>query len=439
MANMIYRFPDNFMWGTATSAYQVEGGNLNNNWSAWEQEPDRIVNGERAGRACDWWRGRWREDFDRAAECGQNALRISIEWSRVQPEEGRWDEQAIETYRAMLQGLVQRKLTPFVALHHFTDPLWFVEKGGWQSETAPEDFVKFVEKVVEATHEYVGYWIPFNEPNVLVVEGYLEGLFPPGEQDMQAALRAAENLVRAHGLAYETIHHIQPEAMVGIAHNYRPFWPANPGSPLDQLTAKVLHQAYNNSFIELMTKGHTRILHKRLQVPEAAKSLDFLGINYYTGDRVGFSLKPPLFHQPSFPPEAALSENGFIANLPEGIYEALEWGHGYGLPMIVTENGVEDASDSLRPRYLLEHLHQVWRAWNQQWPVLGYFHWTLVDNFEWERGWTQRFGLWALDTATQTRIPRPSARLYERICREKGVSSEAVKAYAPEVFEKIFP
>ncbi len=179
----------------------------------------------------------------------------------------------------------------------------------------------------------------------------------------------------------------------------------------------------------------------RVRIPEAAHTQDFLGVNYYTRDRVAFDpfLPGQAFGRNYFPKDADLSGTGFISNEPEGMFEALRWAHGYGVPLMVTENGVEDANDTMRPRYLAQHIHQVWRAVNFNWQIKGYFYWSLVDNFEWERGWSQRFGLWGLDVATQARRKRPSADLYAAICRENGLSSEMVSRYAPEVFSKIFP
>ncbi len=174
---------------------------------------------------------------------------------------------------------------------------------------------------------------------------------------------------------------------------------------------------------------------------EVKGTQDFLGINYYSRDYVAFNLLSPseLFTRRFYLPGADLSSNGFIANAPLGMFQALKWGLKFNLPMIITENGVEDADDHLRPRYLVQHLHQVWRAVNFNYPVKGFFHWTLVDNFEWERGWTQRFGLWELDVETQARRKRPSADMFAEICRENGISSELVARYAPEIFEAMFP
>ncbi len=441
MPQATYHFPIGFQWGTATAAHQVEGGNINNNWAAWEAEPGRIKNGHKSGAACDWWGGRWKDDFDRAKETGQNAHRLSVEWSRIQPEADRWDENALNYYREIIRGLVDRGLTPMVTLHHFTDPLWIVEKGGWENAETPALFEKFVAKVGNALKEYVTTWVTINEPNVYTYGGYLNGGFPPGKNDMEAAFNVMTNLLRGHAAAYRTIHAIQKQARVGFAVNYRSFQPRRSWSPFDRWIANFLHQNYNASFIDCLVNGKFRFATKSTSVPEAVKTQDFVGINYYTRDLITF--KPlqfaRFFHQANFPPNTELSDTGFLANVPEGMFESLKFANRYQLPIIVTENGVEDADDDLRPRYTIEHIHQIWRAVNFNWPVKGYYHWSLVDNFEWERGWTQRFGLWGLDLENQVRIRRSSVDVYAAICHENGISSEMVQQYAPQIFSKLFP
>ena len=151
------------------------------------------------------------------------------------------------------------------------------------------------------------------------------------------------------------------------------------------------------------------------------------------------SAKQEMFGRRSSPLGAEISETGFIANVPAGMFHALHWGRQFNVPIYVTENGVEDSDDHLRPQYLVEHLEQVWRAANYNYRVKGYFHWSLVDNFEWERGWTQRWGLWGLDRETQARIRRPSADLYAAICRENGITREMVERWAPKSIERLFP
>ena len=441
MPNATFHFPKDFMWGTATAAHQVEGQNTNNNWYEWENQPGRIINDEKSGLACDWWGGRWKEDLERAVKSGQNAHRLSIEWSRIQPASDQWDEKALDFYQEILRWMIHHKITPMVTLHHFTDPLWLVKMGGWENSSTPALFEKYVRKVVTALEEFVNLWITINEPNVYIMCGWLDGSFPPGKSCMPLAAKVAENMVRGHALAYHTIHELQPEAQVGVAVNYRSLKPARSWFLLDRFPAGIQHQIFNNAFHQTLETGNLNLVLKKVKIPEAAKTQDFIGVNYYSRDLVKFDLRQPgaIFGARSYPKEALLSPTGFIANVPEGMFEALKWAHQFKLPIIVTENGVEDDKDILRPRYTIEHLHQVWKAANFNWRVKGYFHWSLVDNFEWERGWTQRFGLWGVDTKTQKRIRRSSVDLYEAICKENGISSEIVLQYAPEIFDEMFP
>lgn len=443
MPQATFHFPRGFMWGTATAAHQVEGNNVNNQWWAWERQAGRILQEHTSGLACDWWGGRWREDFDRAAESGQNAHRLSVEWSRIQPAPDRWDEEALERYRTMLRGLRERGLTPLVTLHHFTDPYWLFEAGGWENDQVAAHFEKFVRKTVEALKEYVSLWCTINEPNVYALTGYANGAFPPGVNDLKRAMRVQASMLRGHAAAYRAIHQLQPEARVGYALHYRPMVPKNPASPLDRLMRNIRYEGINLAFPSAISTGVMRSPVGKYPVPEAKGTQDYLGINYYSLDTISFNIRnrKELFTHTGFPADADFSDNKFLANIPEGFYETMKWAvRTYpGTPIIVTENGVEDADDHIRPRYLAQHIHQLWRAVNFNWPIKGYLHWSLVDNFEWERGWTQRFGLWELDVETQQRRKRSSADLYAEICRENGLSSGMVQKYCPEVFEKIFP
>jgi beta-glucosidase len=441
MAQATFHFPRGFLWGTATSSHQVEGNNTNNNWYAWENEPGRIVQGDKAGLACDWWNGRWREDLDRAADHGQNAHRFSIEWSRIQPEPERWDEQALDRYLEIVRGLQERDMTPMVTLHHFTDPLWLSQLGGWEYAGIAEAFGKYVSKVVEILKDYVNLWITINEPNVLATMAYLLGCFPPGKKSFRACSKVVINLTRAHAAAYRIIHRLQPQARVGLAINYRGILAGRSRNPLDHWIAGYQSRHFNDTFARAMLDGIVRTPLGNKRVAEAKGTHDFLGVNYYTEEYVSFNLwrRSEVFSKRYFRPGVKVSESGFAANEPEGLRRALDWGRQFKLPMIITENGIEDKDDLLRPRFIAEHVHQAWRAVNSNWPVKGYFHWSLVDNFEWERGWEQRFGLWELDVETQARKKRPSADLYAEICRENGLSADMVARYAPGVFSALFP
>ena len=302
MAQATLKFPRGFIWGTATAAHQVEGNNINNNWYAWEKS-GRIKERQTCGLACDWWGGRWREDFDRAAESGQNSHRLSIEWSRIQPEVNRWDEGALDYYRQMLRGLIERGLSPMVTLHHFTDPLWISELGGWQNEATVSHFNAFVRKSVNALKEYVSWWCTINEPNVYATMAYLAGDFPPGKKSLLAVFKVITNMIRGHAAAYNTIHEIQPEAQVGLAHQYRGFQPARIYSPLDHVVTNFTSYAFNDLIPRTLKNGYLQFMGIRKSLKEIYGTQDFFGLNYYTQEKISFDLFNPggLFSKQFFP------------------------------------------------------------------------------------------------------------------------------------------
>ena len=224
------RFPNGFLWGNATSSHQNEGGNGNNQWYRWEQQ-GRILTGEHAGDAANWWQMA-EDDFDRAEQMENNALRLSIEWSRVEPTEGQWDSAAIERYRSMLQDLYKRHIKPIVTLHHFTEPLWFADRGGFANEANIRFFVRYVEHVVAVLRDLCDFWITINEPNVYATQSYLFGTYPPGEQDMTRTFQVLRNLMWAHVQAFYAIRRVQPQGRIGYCLHYRLFDPAIPFLPL---------------------------------------------------------------------------------------------------------------------------------------------------------------------------------------------------------------
>ncbi len=439
-----YAFPAAFLWGTASSGYQTEGQSVNADWWQWEAGAGHIVGGQQSARACDWWAGqRWREDFDNAARDGHTALRLSVEWSRLEPTPGQWDEAALDHYRQMARGLRERGLTPMVTLHHFVSPHWVTERSLWESAEIVPHFARYVRRVVAALGDQVELWCTLNEPNVFMYSGWVAGLFPPGKKDLRLALRVAQNILNAHAAAYRVIHELQPRALVGLPVHFRPIEPARPGFPLDVWVARAQFELFSSLFLEALHTGRLRqLVWPAVAIPEAKGTQDFIGLQYYTADVARFDLTHPgeLFGRRTFPPGAEVDDAQWYASYPPGFYWSLTWlARRYGLPLFVTENGIGDASDKLRPRYLLTHLRELWRALQLNVDVRGYFHWSLVDNFEWERGWTHRFGLYALDTETLTRTPRPSARLYAEICHSRSLSPDMVARYAPELLATLFP
>ena len=365
-----YHFPKGFLWGTATAAHQVEGNNTNNNWHRWEQEGHTK---HLSGLACDWWGGRWREDMDRAAETGQNAHRFSVEWSRIQPEPDRWDEDALEKYRAMARGMVERGITPMVTLHHFTDPLWLYDRCGWEKPEAVPLFEKFVRKTVEALKEYVSLWTTINEPNIYSLSGYVTGDFPACHKGTKVAMQVMANMLRGHAAAYRAIHEIQPEARAGYALHYRPMLAANQWSPLDRMMRNIHYNGINMAFPSGISTGVMRTPIGNFNIPEAKGTQDFLGLNYYSVDTVKFDLgsAKELFGKRYYPADSDFSATNFIANIPEGLYQSIEWmAKSYpNLPILITENGVEDPDDKLGTPNLYQHLHQYSRALNKRFPV----------------------------------------------------------------------
>lgn len=440
MSEATFTFPNGFLWGTATSSHQVEGNNTNNDWFLWEQE-GHVPEGHTSAVACDWWSGKWQQDFDRAMNSGQNAHRLSIEWSRVQPAHNHFDDAALDFYREMVRGLRQRGIQPMVTLHHFTNPIWLHEMHGWENDDVIDYFQEYTFRVINALSEFVDLWITINEPNILAFNGFFLGDFPPGEKSYRSLYQSMRNMVKAHAAAYQQIHRIQPNAKVGLANHYRGVSPSRDWFLPDRWTAKIVSTTFNNAVPNVLHTGIFRFLGTRTSMPKVKGTQDFFGLNYYTREYVSFA---PFAFQEGFTkrrlnPEAGLSPTRFIANEPTIFFQAIKWAKDFDLPIYITENGIEDSADEIRPQYLIEHLHQMWRGINFNWPVRGYFHWTLVDNFEWERGWTQRFGLWELDLNTQVRTPRRSTSLFEAICHENALTSDHVSLFAPTLKQKMFP
>jgi beta-glucosidase len=440
MSADLLRFPADFRWGTATAAHQVEGDPADSDWWAWEQMPGKVTDGTNAGRACEWWAGRYSEDFDLAQAMGQNALRLSVDWSRIEPREGQWDGQAIARYRDMLSALRTRGIEPMVTLFHFVSPTWLIQKGGWENEAAVRNFERFTAKAVEAFGDLVDFWCTINEPSVYGTYSYLLGLWPPEKHNLAAAFRVIRNQLVAHGLAYRAIHRLQPQARVGLAQHLRVFDPFRPDSIGDRYAARLQDSLFNEMVLGPPTDGVLRPpLALNVKVPELVDSQDYIGLNYYSRDMVTFDITQPglLFTRRFAMPGAEFSMEGWGEIYPEGLYRLLKRLQQYGKPIYVTEVGVPDNDDSKRPRFLITHLAAIHRALAAGVPVKGLYFWSLVDNFEWKEGFSARFGLIGLDLQTGTRTLRESGKLYGEISRTAAITPEMVERYAPEWLETV--
>ncbi|MDP2918439.1 MAG: glycoside hydrolase family 1 protein [bacterium] len=378
-------FPPNFLWGSATSAYQTEGDNKNCDWWQWEKEKGL----EQSGKACDHYH-LFREDFALAKSLNQNSHRLSLEWSRIEPEEGEWNEAEIEHYIQVLKTLKAEGMQVMLSLHHFTLPVWFSKKGGFSKRKNIFYFQRFAELAAKKFSDYVDFWITINEPNVYASHGYLLGNWPPGEKSFWQYQKVIHNLALSHKAAYRKIHKLLPEAKVGIAKNYIDFEAGK--SWADKISCRLAHYFWNRAFYQ-KTKSHH----------------DFLGINYYFHNRIYASLRPPFY--------TVKNENKKISDIgaeiyPEGLCHILLELKKYKLPIYITENGLADREDKLRGEFITQHIAAIERAIAQDVDVRGYFYWSLLDNFEWAHGFAPCFGLVEVDYATQKRIIRPSARIY---------------------------
>jgi beta-glucosidase len=445
MNDRSYLFSDNFRWGTATSSHQVEGNLTNNDWWAAEQAGGYIYQNQSAGQACDWW-NRAEEDFDRMVEMNQNAHRLSIEWSRIEPCPGAWDDDALDRYRTMILELKARGIEPMVTLHHFTNPVWVAEQGGWENEQIVAWFERYVRHVVGALGDLVTTWCTINEPAVMIGQGYILGMFPPGKRDLNAGLRAALNAMRAHAAAYHAIHELGDKAQVGLAKHMVIWRPWRPWLPNDRLATGLLEHLFNHMALMMVTEGIMRVPGKRsLWLPEAANTLDWLGVNYYQRYRIRFS---PLSLLRKLDPVQPRTKPGLLKGPgpwgeihPRGLSTTLRtlW-RRYKLPVFITENGIPDATDEHRPQFIVNHLHQLWRTMSRGVPVLGYYFWSLVDNFEWTEGYNPqfKFGLVGVDFETQARHLRPSGQLYGAVAAAGGLTREVVEQYAPALAQQLF-
>jgi beta-glucosidase len=427
---MSYEFPKDFLWGAAASSHQVEGDNFYNDWWQWEQA-GRLI--DRSGKACDHY-NRFRDDFRLAKELGHNAHRLGLEWSRLEREEGAWDRNAWEHYKAVAHELKALGIEPIVTLNHFSMPVWFAEKGGWKSPDAPELFSRFAARAIEELGDVVRYWIPINEPYILAFLGHFYGKWPPGEKSFINALLVMRNMLRSHVEAYKRMHEIGDATsgikrpLVGAAHAVTAFHPCRWYWPPDRVASFFRNRFYNHSFIRSAVRGYCSLPFISGEKLAAKRAVDFIGLNYYFRQFIHYS--PPftekfyplgdvcdLAHHKNTGPTTDMGWEVY----PEGLYEVIKNFSRYNLPIMVTENGIGTTDDRFREKYLKSHLIQLSRALKSGVNVIGYLHWSLMDNYEWADGYAKRFGLIGINYDTQERTVRDSARYYAQVIRSGRV------------------
>jgi beta-glucosidase len=416
-----FHFPEGFLWGAATSAHQVEGDCVDNDWWAWEAA-GRVP--ERSGAACNHYH-RFHEDFDLAAALRHNAHRFSIEWSRIEPAEGVWSVEAIEHYRQVLLALHERGIEPIVTLLHFTLPRWLAERGGILAPEFEDRFERYVTRMIGEYGALARWWITVNEAVVQTYKGYLIGQWPPGIKSFPKAIQAVRHLLRGHVKAFHAIHALSPGAKVGIAHHALALRPCRPDEPLDWLSTRSRDYLMNQLFVDALLTGALRVPGLFWERLPSGDTLDFIGLNYYTRDFVrntGLDLAGLLGGPCTVDRPQDIGKRNSLGweVYPEGLGEFLQRLGRHRIPILITENGISTIRDGDRWSFIVLHLWQVARALSKGVPVVGYLAWSLLDNFEWANGYAARFGLIGVDYATQKRHVRESGwRLADVIRRNE--------------------
>ena len=415
----ILKFPEGFLWGTSTSAYQIEGGTVND-WSEWEKNNiERIAQEAKkywqdwqqkkfpemfeaenyiCGKACDSY-NRYEEDFDLAKSLNNNAIRFGIEWARIEPEKGKFNMKEIEHYRKVLQAAKQRNLKTVLTLWHWTNPIWLAEAGGWENKKVVDYFARYTELIVKELGDLVDYWVTLNEPLMHIGHGYLDGKFPPNKKaDLIGTIKVFNNFVSAHKKNYKIIHNKCSGAKVSIAMTTGYFEPAHKWCPLDRGLAKLGHYFRNDWYLN-----------------KIKNYFDYIGVNYYHHNRMTWY--PPFKRNLN----EKVNDRGWEI-YPEGIYHVLKNYKKYNKPMIILENGTADQEDSHRADFIRDHLFYIYKAISEGVDVRGYFYWSLLDNFEWAEGWWPKFGLHSVNRKTFERTARPSAKVYAEICKNNQLT-----------------
>ena len=385
-------FPKSFLWGVSTASYQIEGNNVNSDWWEWDQTSPYVK--EPAGEACAYWEN-WSTDHAWLSELGVNAFRLSLEWSRIEPEEGKFSAEALGRYREILTDLKKRNIQTIVTFWHWTSPQWFQKKYGWHKKSAVEIFARYGEEIVKQLGDLIDIAVVINEPMMSLTYGYLKGQFPPGKRNIFLYVKAYSNMVKAYKLAYEKIKFLNPSMPVGITQLYNFVEAYNRFNPFSQLSAWVYKKFWNDGFSKKINK-----------------QMDFFGLDYYFHHRINCFWRK--------------NENLKVNDLgweiyPLGLYAVLkEVNKKYQKPIYIMENGLADSADKYRAEFIKDHVSEMKKAMTEGVEVKGYCYWSLLDNFEWLHGFAPRFGLLAVDYKNQKRTPRSSFGTYRDIIKQNN-------------------
>ena len=388
-------FPEGFTWGTATAAHQIEGGNTNNDWWAFEHTPGSGC-AEPSGDACDSW-DRWEEDADLVAGLGFDNHRFSVEWSRIEPAEGEFSRAALAHYHRQCVGLRERGIDPVVTFHHFTTPIWLTAQGGWESDLAVERFGRFCEVVAEALGGVMTRACTINEPNIVATMGWHAGMFPPGKSDVALSRTVSARLADAHRVAVVAIRANAPGVPVGLTLSMTDYQPAAGGQ---EKLESIRHHA-EDVFLD------------------AVEGDDFVGVQVYTRMLIG---PDGWAGYEDGVPVLDMGYEFYPASLGNCLRRAWDYTGG-SIPLLVTENGIGTTDDEQRIDYVRQALGGVLDALADGVDVRGYTYWSLLDNFEWALGYRPRFGIVSVDRATFARTAKPSAAWLAAVAAANAVDA----------------
>jgi beta-glucosidase len=418
----------NIKLGAASSATQIEGGSLSHTWSDW-YEKGHIRDGASPARANDHY-NRWKEDIDIMAELGIKVYRLGIEWARLEPERGKYNDEAKEEYRSLLAYMKSAGIEPLLTIHHFTNPLWFESIGGFTKPANIPVYLDFVEYIINCFGDLVDEYVTINEPNVFAVMGYFEGIFPPGKRSMFDAFRVQSVMAACHIKAYKLIHKLRKEkgytnTKVGFAHHARVFEPKSKNNLWHRICTSLVERFFQGALVPACLLGRFSFPLKKYGRIKPGEYADFLGLNYYArssisglGDGVRKGVHVNDLGWEIYPLG--------IAQCAQKLYDYLP------RPVYITENGTCDNLDTFRSRYIYEHLKVLSES---NLPVERYYHWCFTDNFEWCEGESARFGLVHVNYDTQKRTVKRSGRFYAAMIKNNGVTEDMFKEYVqPQLY-----
>ncbi|CDK31018.1 glycoside hydrolase family 1 protein [Candidatus Babela massiliensis] len=417
--------PDNlradFNWGFAICEYQNSGQEhcSNSNWADWENSKfsngnSHIKEAQVSGKSCDFWNN-YKKDIELMKEMGVSSLRFSVAWDKIEPEQGKFDENALQHYQDLCEELIKSGIKPLISLHHFVHPRWFEQLGGFEKEENIKYFVRFSKKVFNRLSDKVDLWCTINEPNVFMLQGYIRGVFPPGKINPYIALKVLRNLLKAHTEVYKKLKSLPNgfESQIGFIHQYLKFNAYRGWNVIEHIPGLYLNYIVNYLTLNFLKTGKYSVPGLNYEA-DIERPLDYIGLNYYSRAllKSQLSLSEPIVA--TCYPDEIMTDMPY-AIYPRGFYQAIKDVASIGVPVYITENGIADQKDDRREKFITGYLQAMFDAIKEGVDVRGYYYWTFTDNFEWDEGFLMKFGIFKVNCETQERTFRQGANYLKQV------------------------